>query len=79
MVKSTMTNLVLTAKSSSITDRDYITRMILKTFPDADIYIKYSYCHPVYMFRFRLLLLCIIVLFIFTCTICTLSRCGLST
>ena len=31
------------------------------------------------MFRFRLLLLCIIVLFIFIFTICTLSRCGLST
>jgi len=45
---------------------------------DADIYI-YSYCLPIYMFRFRLLLLCIIVLFIFIFTICTLSRCGLST
>ena len=54
-------NLVLTAKSSSITDRDYITRMIFKNI----YWCWHAYCLPVYMFRFSLLLLCIIVLFIF--------------
>ena len=63
-------HLALTAKSSSITDEDYITRMIFK-----NIYWCW-HLHlllrslPVYMFRFRLLLLCIIVLFIFIFNSC---------
>ena len=57
---------VLTAKSLSITDKDYITRMIFKNITDADTYIHLlSLSLPVYMFRFSLLLLCIIVYLIF--------------
>jgi len=59
-------NLVLTAKSSSITDRDYVTRMIFKNiywcFPSTCLGLGYCYCVSLYFF-----------------TICTLSRCGLST
>jgi len=54
-------NLVLTAKSSSITDRDYITRMIFKKHLLMLTHAFALFSLPVYMFRFRLLLFFIIV------------------
>jgi len=60
-LRSRRHNLVLTAKSSSITDRDYITRMIFKNIYWCWYIHLLFFSLPVYMFRFRLLLLFIIV------------------
>jgi len=77
-------NLVLTAKSSSITDRDYITRMIVKNnywcwsihllfsvFPSTCLGLGYCYCLSLYILFFKI--------YFSICIHFTLYRCGLST